>query len=176
MLRILAAVALFSSAEAALAEVVDAAEHGFTVRHETVVAVDRAAAWRTAVADIGQWWSSDHTVGGDAGTLTIDPRPLGCFCESLPGGGSVVHLVVTFVNPGVMLRLTGGLGPLGLMGVDGNMTWEFSAVDGGTQVRWTYAVGGYAATGLDAIAGPVDSVIGDALARFAARATQAGDQ
>ena len=52
------------------------------------------------------------------------------------------------------------------MGVNGNMTWEFEAVEGGTQVKFTYAVGGYRAEGLDTIAEPVDYVIGEALARL----------
>jgi hypothetical protein len=75
---------------------------------------------------------------------------------------------VTFVNPGIVLRLTGGLGPLGLMGVGGNMTWEFFDAEEGTRVRFTYAVGGYRAGGLGAIALPVDYVIGEALQRLKA--------
>jgi hypothetical protein len=65
-----------------------------------------------------------------------------------------------------MLRMTGGLGPLGLMGVNGNFTWEFFDADGGTRVRFTYAIGGYHADGLDGLAEPVDEVIGDALLRM----------
>jgi len=80
----------------------------------------------------------------------------------------VVHLTVTFVNPTVLLRLTGGLGPLGLMGVNGNMTWEFFDADAGTRVKFSYAVGGYRAGGLDQLAAPVDSVIGEALLRLRA--------
>ncbi len=79
-----------------------------------------------------------------------------------------MHLTVTMVNPSVVIRLTGGLGPLGLMGVNGNMTWEFEDVEGGTKVRFTYAVGGYGAEGLDTISEPVDFVIGEALARLKA--------
>ena len=70
--------------------------------------------------------------------------------------------------------MTGGLGPLGLMGVDGNMTWEFEDADGGTRVRFTYAVGGYMAGGLDQMAGPVDRVLGEALTRLKAFA-ETGD-
>ena len=77
-----------------------------------------------------------------------------------------MHLTVTMVNPAVVIRLTGGLGPLGLMGVSGNMTWEFEDADGATRVRFTYAVGGYRPDGLDGIAAPVDAVIGEALARL----------
>jgi len=57
---------------------------------------------------------------------------------------------------------------LGLMGVSGNMTWEFEDSDGGTRVKFTYAVGGYRAGGLDAISVSVDYVLGEALARMKA--------
>jgi len=62
-----------------------------------------------------------------------------------------------------MLRMTGGLGPLGLMGVNGNMTWEFFDAGDDTRVKFTYAVGGYRPGGLDGVAVPVDYVIGEAL-------------
>lgn len=145
------------------AEVVDAAPAGFTVRHEALIKADRATTWAAAVNDVGQWWHDDHTVSGDASRLSIDARPMGCFCEDLSGNDGVVHQIVTSVSTNVLLRLTGGLGPLGLMGVDGNMTWEFFDDIAGTRVRFTYAVGGYSADGLDTIAAAVDGVIGEAL-------------
>lgn len=149
----------------ALGEVLNAAPGGFTVQHERLIAADRASTWNAALS-VGDWWSDDHTVAGDAGRMRIDPRPQGCFCEYLAGDDGVVHLTVTSVSSPVMLRMTGGLGPLGLMGVNGNMTWEFFDDVAGTRVRFTYAVGGYYDKGLDSIAGPVDSVIGDALERL----------
>lgn len=99
--------------------------------------------------------------------MTIDPRVQGCFCESLGDQAGVVHLTVTSVLPGTSLRLSGGLGPLGLMGVYGNMTWDFEDVEDGTRIRFKYAVGGYMDGGLDQLAGPVDMVLGEALARLA---------
>ena len=152
----------------ASAEVVDAAAAGFTSRNETLISAPRDAVWKAAITEIDRWWSSAHTVSGEASRLRIDATPQGCFCEDLGPGAGVVHMTVTMVNPAVLLRLTGGLGPLGLMGVDGNMTWEFSDTDDGTRVRFTYAVGGYRPGGLDSIASPVDSVIGDALGRLKA--------
>ena len=148
-------------ANIATAEVIDADKHGFTLSNEVVVDATRAEAWVAAVDNIDQWWNADHTISGDASLLSIDARPLGCFCENT--GGGVVHLMVTTVSQHVNLRLTGGLGPLGLMGVNGNMTWEFFDVDGGTKIRFTYAVGGYSPDGLDSIAGGVDYVIAEAL-------------
>lgn len=147
------------------ADVTDAAPNGFTTVNEVVVQATPGEAWTAAIA-VGAWWSSDHTISGDARRMSIDPVIQGCFCESLGDTAGVVHLVVTSVMPTTMLRLTGGLGPLGLMGVDGNMTWDFEAVEGGTRVRFTYAVGGYLKDGLDQMAGPVDYVLGEALGRL----------
>ena len=157
---------MFSSG--AMAEVADSAESGFTTVHEVLVNAPRARVWQAAVDEIGKWWSDDHTVNGDAGRMTIDSKPQGCFCETFENGGGIVHMEVTFVNPGTILRLTGGLGPLGLMGVSGNMTWEFFDALEGTRVRFTYVVGGYRPGGLQAIALPVDYVIGEALTRMQA--------
>ncbi len=153
---------------AAEAEIVSAGPGGFVVASEAVIAVDRGRAWQAAVDDVGLWWSDDLTVSGDAARLSIDARPMGCFCEMLGDDDGIAHLVVTTASRAVMLRMTGGLGPLGLMGVNGNMTWEFFDADdaGLTEVRFTYAVGGYAPDGLDTLAEPVDRVIGDALGRL----------
>ncbi len=150
------------------AEVTDSAMNGFTTVNEVIIAESRAETWVAAVGQVGRWWSSDHTISGDASRLSIKPEMQGCFCEGLGNTAGVVHLVVTMVNPTHLLRMTGGLGPLGLMGVDGNMTWEFEDVEGGTRVSFTYAVGGYSKDGLDKMAPAVDFVIGEALGRLKA--------
>lgn len=175
----LALAALAVGAPAA-AEVLDSAEGGFTVRHRASLPVGRAAAWGAIIDDVGHWWSSAHTVSGDAANLYITAVPMGCFCERLGESGGLVHLSVTFVNPGVLLRLTGGLGPLGLLGINGNLTLELE--DGGdpgddpqtarTTVTLRYAVGGYRPGGLAELAGPVDEVLGEQLQRLAAFAAQ----
>lgn len=151
---------------ASSAEVLDAAPQGFSLANEVIVEAERADVWEAAIGGVGNWWSSAHTISGDAGNMSIDAVPQGCFCEALGDQGGVVHMSVTFVNKGVLLRLTGGLGPLGLMGVDGNMLWEFFDDASGTRVKFSYAVGGYRDGGLDAIAGPVDFVINEALSRL----------
>jgi hypothetical protein len=150
------------------AEVTDSAAGGFTTVNEVVIGSGRAESWVAAVNDVGQWWSSDHTISGEAARMSITPVLQGCFCETLGENAGVVHLTVTMINPTHMLRMTGGLGPLGLMGVDGNMTWEFLDEEDGTRVRFTYAVGGYAKGGLGEIAPAVDYVIGEALGRLKA--------
>ena len=148
-----------------LAEVSDVAANGFTTVNEVVVDATREAAWVEAMA-VGRWWSSDHTISGDAARMSIEPVPQGCFCESLGDTAGVVHLVVTSVMPATSLRLTGGLGPLGLMGVNGNMTWDFESAEAGTRIRFTYTVGGYMNGGLEQMAEPVDFVLGEALLRL----------
>ena len=145
----------------ATAEIIDADKHGFTLVNEVTVGASRADAWTAAVNDVANWWNADHTISGDAALLSLDARPLGCFCEAT--GDGVVHLIVTAASRDVMLRMTGGLGPLGLMGVNGNMTWEFLDAEEGTKIRFTYAVGGYYPDGLDSVAEAVDYVIAEAL-------------
>ncbi len=157
---------LLGESRIANSEVIDADSNGFTVRHTATISADRLAVYVATVANIGEWWSSDHTVSGNAANLYMDTDLPGCFCETLGQGTGLVHMVVTFVNPGVMLRLTGGLGPLGLMGVAGNMTWEFDEVDGITTVTLQYAVGGYMAGGLDSVSEPVDGVLVEAVNRL----------
>lgn len=163
---VFAVLVLGAIANNATAEVTAKDKHGFTLVHEAIVSTDRAMAWEAAVDNVHLWWNPDHTISGDAALLSIDTRPLGCFCEAT--GGGVVHLQVTTVSPGVILRMSGGLGPLGLMGVNGNMTWEFFDTEAGTRIRFFYAVGGYSPDGLDSIADPVDAVIGEALQRLQA--------
>ena len=163
---LVALILLLGTSRVANSEVIDADNNGFTVRHSTTISADRLAVYVALVGNIGEWWSSDHTVSGNAANLSIDTSLPGCFCETLGQGTGLVHMIVTFVNPGVMLRMTGGLGPLGLMGVAGNMTWEFEEIEGATTVTLQYAVGGYMAGGLDAVSVPVDGVLIDALSRL----------
>jgi uncharacterized protein YndB with AHSA1/START domain len=147
------------------AEVVDATAGGFTTRISVDIDAPRQDVYR-ALINVGRWWNDDHTVSGFASNLSIDPRPLGCFCENLGDGAGLVHMTVTFVNPNVMLRLTGGLGPLGLLGVNGNMTFEIDESEGASTVVLQYAVGGYMDGGLDQIAPAVDGVLIEALNRL----------
>jgi uncharacterized protein YndB with AHSA1/START domain len=156
------------TSQSAPAEVESADAAGFKISSQVLVDASREDAWNAAIKDVGKWWSSDHTISGDAARLHIDAKPQGCFCETLGPDAGVVHMTVTTVFPYTVLRLTGGLGPLGLMGVEGNMTWEFDDAGDNTKVTLTYAVGGYLEGGLDVMAAPVDGVLTDALRRLQA--------
>jgi uncharacterized protein YndB with AHSA1/START domain len=162
----LAMVMIVAAPSAIRAEVLDAEVNGFTVRHLVTIAADRQKVYHAAVSNIGDWWNGEHTVSGYAANLYLTDSISGCFCERLGEGAGLVHMSVSFVNPGVMLRLTGGLGPLGLMGVSGNMTWEFEDADGDTIVTLQYAVGGYMPGGLDTAADAVDGVLVEQLTRL----------
>lgn len=148
------------------AEVLDADAHGFTIKINTPVAAERAAVYEAAVGKVGLWWHGDHTISGFAANMYIDSTVPGCFCEKLGTGAGIMHMMVTYLSPGIIVRLSGGLGPLGLMGVDGNMTWEFDDAEDGTTVTLNYAVGGYYANGLDSIAPAVDGVLTEAMSRL----------
>jgi uncharacterized protein YndB with AHSA1/START domain len=169
MKRTTAVLLLVSWMPAAInADVIGAGPGGFSLLNEVTIDAPRAVVWAAAIDDVGQWWNGEHSISGDSTNMSIDPRPQGCFCEAIGEHAGVVHLTVTFVNPNVLLRLTGGLGPLGLMGVNGNMTWEFFDAEDGTRVRFSYVVGGYQPEGLDSLAAPVDYVIAEALLRLQA--------
>ena len=110
-------------------------------------------------------------IPGDSKNLSLDATAGGCFCETLPDGGSVEHLRVVYVEPGKTLRLRGALGPLQSMAVAGAMTFSFEASgpsDDVTQITLTYTVGGYYPGGLDILAEAVDGVLRGQLERLAA--------
>ena len=162
------ALVILASAPAS-SEVLDAGAAGFTTRHALTIQAGRAEVYRAAVGDVARWWSDGLTASGRAANLRLEARPQGCFCERLgPDDAGIVHMTVTFVNPGVMLRLSGGLGPLGLMGVAGNLTWEFRDVEDVTEVVWTYAVGGWLPEGAHAMADAVDTALGEQVERLKA--------
>ncbi|MEL7025203.1 MAG: hypothetical protein AAGL69_15815 [Pseudomonadota bacterium] len=160
------AVLFASLAATSSAEVLHAEKTGFVVRHELRIVAPRETVWRMLLGHVAEWWDGAHTYSGDATNLYIEPRALGCFCEDLGAADAVVHLTVTAIRKENLLRLTGGLGPLGLMGVDGNMTFSFADDETGTALAMEYRVGGYDPDGLDQIAPAVDATLGLQLERL----------
>jgi hypothetical protein len=150
------------------AAVLDADAPGFAVEQVRTVPVVPATAYRRFVDDVALWYDPAHTWGGDAGALSIDAVPGGCFCERLADGGAVEHLRVLMARPGTLLRLAGGLGPLQGLGVSGAFTVTFAPAEaGGTEVRLVYRVSGHHPDGLGGWAGPVDGVLGGHMDRYA---------
>jgi uncharacterized protein YndB with AHSA1/START domain len=165
-----AAVALLAATlttGAARAEVVDAQPNGFEVKHEMAIAAPASAVWAVLVQP-SKWWASAHTWSGSAANLSLGAASGGCFCERLPNGGSVLHMTTVYAAPSTRLVLSGALGPLQSSGATGALTFLLAEKDGRTTVTVTYDVGGYFKGGLDKIAGGVDAVVGQQVARLKA--------
>jgi uncharacterized protein YndB with AHSA1/START domain len=158
--------ALLCFATAAYAEVADMNSSGFLIKHEVTVNATPAKAYKTLVDEIGGWWNPAHTYSNDAGNLSIDARPGGCFCEKLPNGGGVQHMSVVYASPGQVVRMMGALGPLQSSGRAGSMTWKFTPGASVTRIELSYSVGGYLQGGFEKIAPAVDGVVGEQLGRL----------
>jgi len=168
MLRVICTAALAlapTMGEWASAEVVTAAANGFEI-HETAHTSASPEKVYAALLAPAQWWNPDHTFTGKAANLKLDARAGGCWCETLPDGGSVEHLRVVYVSPGKILRLRGALGPFQALAVDGVMTWSVKSVADGTDISFTYVVGGYAKDGLAGMANMTDKVLGEQIERL----------
>jgi uncharacterized protein YndB with AHSA1/START domain len=155
---VFAILALLLAAPAGAA-VLSSAPAGFLVKDQAMIGAAPDRVFTALTAHIGEWWDPAHTFSRDARNLSLDPRPGGCFCETLPNGGGVRHLEVVFVAPGETLRLTGALGPLQGSGLAGSMTWALQAAGDSTRVDLDYSVGGYYEGGLTEMAPLVDSVL-----------------
>jgi hypothetical protein len=167
MKAVLTALALIALPMAAHAQVVSSAPDGFTVKTSVTSKLAPADAFKRFTR-IGEWWSPDHSYAHDPKkNFRMDARAGGCWCETLPGGGSVQHMRALYVAPGKEIRLSGGLGPLQNMAVSAVMDVTFEAAGTGTRVTTTYTVGGYMPGMADKMPGPVDGVITEAMKRFA---------
>lgn len=155
--------AILTTSVAARAEVVEKSPHGFLIHNSAVVKGAPAQAY-AAFLRIGEWWTPSHTYSGVSANLSLDANAGGCFCETLPNGGSARHLEVVFVAPGSLIRMTGGLGPLQGHGVAGSMTYSFTVRGDSTVIDQAYSVGGYFKGGLDKFAPVVNTVLGEMLA------------
>src|SRR5215467_1413363 len=129
-------------------EVLDSAPDGFTLKIAVDIQASPDAVYDKLVHHIGDWWEPKHTFSQDARNLSIDDKPMGCFCESLPNNGGVRHMQVILVMPGKALVLTGGLGPLESLPVTGTMRFDFATANSATKVTMTYGVAGYLSKGL----------------------------
>src|SRR5207248_10860805 len=126
----------------AVAEIADSTASGFTYKLTLNLQAPSETVYQRLLS-VGDWWASDHTFSGDAHNLSIDPKPMGCWCEKLPNGGGVRHMQVINVMPGKMLVMTGGLGPLQFMAASGSMVFKISPQASGAKLEITYSVTGY---------------------------------
>jgi uncharacterized protein YndB with AHSA1/START domain len=150
----------------AQAAVADSSANGFTDKIELTIQGSPQDVYRRVVQNVGDWWNSMHTFSGDAHNLSIDDKAMGCFCEQLPGGGSVRHMQVVYAEPGKKLVFSGALGPLQSIAATGSMTIQLAAAGSGTKVGVVYTVTGYLPAGMNTWAEPVDSVLSEQLTRL----------
>lgn len=151
----------------ASAEVVSSDSTGFHIKQTHRYDDSATNAYRVFVDDIDSWWPVDHTWFGADGTLTIDPVAGGCFCE-IAGDRQAQHMTVAYVDPGRVLRLTGGLGPLQGLGLNGTMTLTFSD----SELTLEYIVSGYPSVDLTQLAPVVDKVLSLQMTSFTQSTTQ----
>ncbi len=152
----------------ARAEVVDLAANGFEIRQTLHIAASPQKVWATLVQP-AKWWNSAHTFSGNADGLTLDAHAGGCWCEKLPNGGSVQHLVVTYVAPEKTLILRGALGPFFNTGTENALNWTLNAVGDETDVVLVFRAGGYVKGGFEKLAPAVDEVLKEQFSRLKSR-------
>lgn len=171
MNQLLAALALAAATPAA-ADVTSSAPDSFVLDSSITIAAPQAKVWETLRNPQG-WWNPEHSYSGKAANLYLDAQATGCFCERLDGKGSIEHAHVVYVQPGRMMRLTGGLGPLQAEAVSATLTFRLDPDGTGTKVTMQYVVGGFMRRGGEALAPVVDRVLADQLGRLKAAAEAA---
>jgi len=147
----------FGVATLVQADVKAVAETGFILENRVQVNADPDVVWRALVDQVDDWWPKDHSWWGEQTRFRIDAHAGGCFCES-HGDRSAEHMRVSLVEPGKLLRMTGGLGPLQGMGLHGALDWRLVARDQGTEIVLTYRVSGFHPEGFEQLAPVVDRV------------------
>ena len=141
------------------ADVKASGSDGFHILVERETQVDSQTAYGTMVKDFGTWWGGDHSFSGDAKNLSLDLQRR-CMLEKLPDGGFVRHMEIVFHQPGKMMVMRGGLGPLQAMGANGSLILRFDRLDSGkTKVTLDYHVHGPSYQKLDNLAKVVDGVL-----------------
>jgi hypothetical protein len=157
---------LILAAFGARAEVVDSSSNGFTVKVALTMKAAPADVYKKLVHEVGEWWNPAHTFSGSARNLSIDDKPMGCFCEKFPSGGGVRHLEVVFAAPGKSLVMTGGLGPMQSIAATGSMKIQLTAAEGATKFEMVYSVVGYLAAGMQIWAKPSDGMLSEQFTRL----------
>lgn len=149
----------------AAAEVTSSSPIHFDIESRVTVAATPARAYE-AIGQIGAWWNGAHSYSGNAANMRLELWAGGCFCETLPDGGTVEHMHVVQVLPGRVIRMTGGLGPLQAEALTGTLTWSLRAVPEGTEISSVYLVSGHVRGDTGSYAAPVDAVLREQLERL----------
>lgn len=149
----------------ATAQVVESSANGFLIQTSHELELNAERAYSAFVDGFSDWYDASHSYSGKAENLSLDLEKH-CMLERLSDGGFVRHMEIVFHQPGKLLRMTGGLGPLQGMGVSGAMTFTFSESAGKSKIEMAYSVSGADHLKLDKIAAPVNQVLNIQLGRF----------
>lgn len=158
MRPVLVFVGVMALMAAARADVTVAGPGGFSVTENFHTNAAPMKVWSVLVTP-SRWWDGEHSWSGNAANLSLDAKAGGCWCETLPGGGSAQHMTVEFVEPGKTLRMRGALGPLGALAVTGIMGIAITPEGAGSVVTLSYQVGGFTPVNLQPLAPDVDAVL-----------------
>ena len=153
--------ALFAFASPASAEVVQRTADSFTLRYAVGAEIDPGDI-PGVMTEVGKWWDSAHTYSGDAGNITVDLRPGGCWCERLADGSAFEHARAISVEAD-RLVFDAPFGPLKGKTTRAMLTVTWPPANMGRTPTWTMIVEG---PGIGAMADPVDGVMGAGFARF----------
>ena len=159
------ALALLVISASAKAAVVESNAQGFAIEEKAQIAASPDKVYAVLIHP-ENWWSSQHTFSQDAKNLSLDAKAGGCLCETLPGGGSVQHLVVATAMPGKTLLLRGAMGPFQSQGVDSALIFTLTQKDGGTELTLDNNVGGYIKGGMGKWPMAADAMLTDLVARL----------
>jgi uncharacterized protein YndB with AHSA1/START domain len=157
--------ALALSATAASAAVTDFAPNAFELTETAHIAAPRDKVYAALITP-SRWWSSAHSFSGNAANFTFDARAGGCWCETLPNGGSAEHFVVVDAEPGQTLRLRGAMGPFQALPVESVMTWTLKDSGNGADITLVFAVSGYLKGGFEKISHVADAVFAEQVGRL----------
>lgn len=112
---------------------------------------------------LSEWWDPHHSFSLDAKNLSLNLQVGGHFLEQMGDGQGVIHSTVIFSKRGELLRMSGALGPLQMLGAYGTLTLEFKENKSGVDLIATYVVMG---RNLQDWAEPVEQVLCEQLVRL----------
>ena len=156
----------FFALATAHADIVEASDSHYVLRHEATSSLASDALWQRLVKP-ASWWHPDHTYSGDADNLSLDVRAGGLWRETWDGG-SVVHGSILFLEDGKSMRLYAPFGPLQGLGVYTVWTITVSADGAGSKVVFDEISSGAPSADLDELAKAVDYVKTEAITRLVA--------
>ena len=146
----------------------DVSDSGFILKVELQIQAPPQQVYSKLVTNVGDWWNPAHTFSGDSHLLSIEDKPMGCFCERRKNGsGGVRHMEVINVEYGKTLVMSGALGPLQTMPLAATMSIQLKPTGSeATALSVTYQVSGYQPHGLTSLAPIVDSVVSEQFTRL----------